>query len=126
MSECPWCGAKDTMPINRRTKPHYAEWACLSRQRGDEPVQSTQCELNVVTAQRDELLAACEKAMLEFNDGYTAEGKGIIVEAIASAKESGTRIYQSEDEYEAAMIKKALALPLSKVMGKRLPEIGGE
>ena len=41
-----------------------------------------------LTAQRDELLAACEEAMLEFNDGYTAEGKGIIVEAIASAKES--------------------------------------
>jgi len=35
-----------------------------------------------------ELLAACEEAMLEFNDGYTAEGKGIIVEAMASAKES--------------------------------------
>jgi len=83
-------------------------------------------EIERLLARNAELLAACEKAMLEFNDGYTAEGKGIIVEAIASAKESGTRIYQSEDEYEAAMIKKALALPLSKVMGKRLPEIGGE
>ena len=45
-------------------------------------------EIDRLTALNAELLAACEEAMLEFNDGYTAEGKGIIVEAMASAKES--------------------------------------
>ena len=69
MSECPWCGAPDQMPINRRTKPHYAEWACLSRQRGDVPIQSMQCEFNLMEIECDilkainaELLAALNQA----------------------------------------------------------------
>ena len=63
---CPWCESQELK--TEKKKPHYADWGCGSYQRGDEPVQSIHCELNVMEAQRDELLAACRLTVADWDD----------------------------------------------------------
>ena len=84
MSTCPWCGCDELGKSNKPPygvlrKPQYRDWGCGSYQRGDQPTQSVNCELNVMEAERDELLAFIERwADISRSGNYYHEAVAIL------------------------------------------------
>lgn len=55
LSHCPWCGAEAVHVNPSGGRSGYANWACGSSKTGNEPWQSTSCELRVATAEIERL-----------------------------------------------------------------------
>lgn len=55
LEKCPWCGVKAKSVDPHGGRSGYAEWGCGSWKQGDEPVQSQNCEINVLEAEIERL-----------------------------------------------------------------------